>query len=237
MALGSVIFWRLSGNMPASGLPEIEAPRGMVALRRALEGLYPNDRVEPCRSSTERALVVMRREDTGGKVAYREVDRVWFELGKPTKFQAEYDTACDTLIATDVMTYITAFAGKLGALPLRDRGGVYFLPESAVASWRELGARLRGCSAHQLYDITANSGPESVRAVLDSLMHEVRARIEETRAEDIGRRGVKNRLDALDSWREEVRAFESTLGMSLVDLRREIDDFGAELGMKLVLAC
>lgn len=146
------------------------------------------------------------------------------------------------LTADDLSVWLSTMARRERGIPLRERGGVYFIPGGEhVARWRKLARALRAASAHRVYEVPALRTDNAVEAILTALRHDAEEQLKVVADYlDQGPEGVSTRgLNAYGRKAEEVRAkldyYAGLLGVALPDLRaRTVDLAGALTAAKLL---
>ncbi len=262
-SLSSVIDIKLlSGMWEAAGLPEDVFPAPVsenAAFRRALADQQTRRHlVRPLKKRGHFAIVdesVDENEEISHRVSanvflengrvevgmpdvetYDAMDRVeelQFELQRSMDFHMEH------LGHSDVSYFLIQQANRLGALSLRDRGGMYFLPKEQLEEWRTIVSVLRSVSEHKVYEIPALSTDEAVEAILDSLLREVEGEVssfeEALLADNLGVRALNNRVERAEGMREKIGKYAALLGKNLDELTNRVGDIEGKLAAAAIL--
>lgn len=158
-----------------------------------------------------------------------------------TELRTAYNAALAALAPSDVSAWLKIKALKLGAVRLRQRGGIYFIPKSAVVKWEKMVAALEGCSKHKVHSLPSMKSADAVEAILTAVAEDTRKACEKIAAEiadaDLGARALKNRETVTADLLKRVEQYEALLGARLDDLRVAIDETRAAVATAaLVLA-
>lgn len=149
----------------------------------------------------------------------------------------------NVVIADDVSAWLIRSAERLGAVSLRDRGGIYFIPNHALETWTKLTSALVAASngAHTVYSMTTLHEDNAVEAVLDALSIEATeffSKCEEKLEKGTigGKRAIKNRMVDSEKLLEKIRSYENLLGRKLETLTEHLADVELELSAALLAA-
>lgn len=243
-------------ELPKHGLPKswtITSPGLSVALHRAMQtqkgprrlvrglpnnagwALVSERSVETSGKSTELTEVNLEY-DTTVKVALDAVGRLKFDPLTSSFANAIHDAferAQVEVTPTDVSSWLVKMMDRLGGVPLRDTGGIYFIPAYAMDKWRKLVAVLRECSAHVLLNVPALRSDEAVTAIKDALVQQAEAEFNamfDELADGIGERALKNRQATLNELESKIGKYEKLLDVSLVELRAQAEKLTAAMG-------
>jgi len=261
-AAGAVIWWHLSGcvslhslsqawkdrGWSPDDLPEVPSPK--TALRRALraqesktrfvrqvEGGWALVEQRQVPDSSDPAFVILLLAGLG------EDDRPAFARGDETGPELEaavgaaFDLARIELEPADVSSWMVWYGLKLSAVPLRDTGGLYFIPAQTLAQWHELATVVREVSRHTLCEIPAMRSDEAVSAILDAVQREAQAEAEAMEAElakGIGERAINTRLERTEAVEKKISLYEDLLGSKLETLRSRLSVLRSNLSLALL---
>lgn len=148
--------------------------------------------------------------------------------------QVEFDRLRSSLATVDTSNWLVRLAGAMSGVPLRDRGGVYFIPREAVAQLRAVKAALTEAGAkHCLYEIPAMHSAEAVSAVLDAVTVEANDFMTEienaVNSGDIGRKSAVTRGGELAELKSKVEAYSKLLGVSFTSVLGRIESVAKSL--------
>lgn len=154
--------------------------------------------------------------------------------------QAAVQSYVKTLLPVDVSSWLLEVAGcrHVRAVPLRQRGGFYFVPQGALVFWRAVQRAVESVSKHKVVGIPAMRTEECARAVLQAVRREAEAAFDEMEAYlrgevcTRGLNGVQTRLaTAGQKLAGYVRLFEDE---TLKDLQERAEKLkGAEAAVRL----
>ena len=252
---GKIIWWRLSGTLDvneiehawkAAGLDPkllLDSPAPTTALRRAANELAKVRRlVRPLEGKKGYGIVDehAKRDELNWTVECRvklnAVGQVVIEpkehpLGPVVK-EAYYRHLAECEPA-DVGSWLVRLVAKVDGIPLRDTGGVYFVPSDQVAQWEKMAAVIREVSDHVVLGVPALRSDQAVDAILDAL--EVEAAEEARRMEvelaegKIGEEARKNRVWHCEAVEAKVARYEELLGKNLTKITSRLQDLRANL--------
>lgn len=211
-------------------------------------------------TDTGYALVEERRESEGAPLAYNvlvEAEPTGAEPGNDdgddvfsVRVVAQFDDAvedaarelherlnaeAEAVSARTVSRWLVrTVMPAVGAVTLRDRGGVYFVPRSSAETFDKVARIVIGCSSHVVHQIPATTCREAVEAIVAALTAEVRETVVETEHDlDTGltARKAGNRMSILNALQSKVRRYEDALSTSLGELHGQCDALSAELSV------
>jgi hypothetical protein len=107
---------------------------------------------------------------------------------------------------------------RLGGVPLRDRGGVYFVPRGQIETFHKVKEVLGACSSHTLHEIPAMRSGDTIKAILAAVSGEVTQWIkdaEDEMSKGIGQRAARNRAEEGRELVKKVKSYETLLGQPL----------------------
>lgn len=258
---GAVVYWQLSGvvNLEAlhdawlaAGLDELLLPEAVspaVALSRAVKELQGRDVLIRKHPRGGWAVVCERKDGNSlsygvGARVYLEGDKVQFSAEEYTVEEtatvsasvlAEYGLALTSFSTIDISSWLVWLAGKLSAVPLRERGGIYFVPRDSVATVRKIKAALAGISANVVHEIPAMHSAEAVSAVLDALTREANTEIQAVEDEvtgEISRCIANNRIGRIADLERKILSYEDLLGVDFGDFKTRISAIRSKLATK-----
>lgn len=243
---GGVIYWQLTGEVSradlvaafvANGLDEDDAPAlatPEVALGRAVKELQ--GRSVLIRKLKVGGWAVVCESEVNGELQHQQIVRVFLQGEKDNetiqhvaapgceqqaaievaRIVAEYDKVRAALSVVDLSSWLVKTANKLDGVPLRDRGGIYFIPRANIETLRKVKASLAaaksGCIVHE---IPAMHSSEAITAIYDAVGRDASVFISDIEAElnaGIGSRAAKNRVTEVEAFLKKVRNYEGLLG-------------------------
>jgi hypothetical protein len=145
----------------------------------------------------------------------------------------------NVLVPMDISYWLLGLLGQeFDAISLRERGGMYFVPNAHLSTWRKLVQALRMCSAHKVYEIPAMRTEEAVEAILDAVRREMHAKFQEFEEYLLGETSTRG----LNVWERELanasakaEKYAALLGVALPDLTQRAETLqGALQGARLL---
>jgi len=258
--VGASVWWKLKGEVTVVALADAltalglasHAPEGLspeVALTRAVATLRgPGRRVRKLRQAgawlvTDEVEDVAREDlDYSKRLTVRldAIGRVKVQGGswqEEADVVAAYEHHQGHLDTQDISGWLIEQATRIGAVGLREGGGIYFVPAPAMYEWRLFGEALKACAPDStVYALPTMRGDEALRAVVDSLATEVEAEVAKVGGQVIsgalGVRGLNNRAQEARGMADKVRRYESLLGTNLTKLVEAVE----KLDMQIVAA-
>lgn len=260
-AAGAIAFWRLTGAISHAKLmgmwlddglderllPELPSPT--VALHRAMEQLQERRRlIRPLGRGAGWAVVQEQPkgdDDLGYNLTVRaKLDAVGHLVIEPEdsplkgQIVEQFNYQMGTLTQSDVSSWLCTLVNKLSAVPLRETGGVYFIPRGQVAVWKRMAAVLEGASGCVVHEIPALQSADAVAAILDALAHES-AGMAKTMKEDIqklGERGLKARMTECEAYEVKIEMYEKLLGQHQQALHDRLQSLKAAIATAILVA-
>lgn len=142
--------------------------------------------------------------------------------------EGAFDAAGKVLAPPDVGSWLCDKLRALDAVPLKQNGGVYFIPKDRVAKWDRLVAALTKASTHRVHGIPAMRTQDAVDAILAAITAETRAECERMTKEiaeaGLGARALETREKETDSLLGRLERYEGLLGGRLDELRAAIEE-------------
>lgn len=261
---GAVVYWTMSGdvdlsklepawkaaNLPADWMPTPPSPK--AALGRAAKDLQTKQRL--VRQDPKGGWSFVYELTVDGKLDYSVGARV--HLSGPNdetlvldtdtasfqnatedfdRVQLEYARVRATVGAVDASAWLIWIAGKLDAVSLRDRGGVYFVPKANVERFRAVRDCLKGASASRVFMIPAMRSSDAVAAVLEAVTKEASELLQATRdvfTDSLGHRAAKTRVELIDTLINKIEGYEKLLNVKMAEqttqlrtLRKQLADY------------
>jgi hypothetical protein len=261
---GAISWWRLSGTIDeynlqqawkAAGLDEKLLPHSPSAsriLRRVLR--EHENKTTLVRSVAQEVYALARRADENDKLRFveflrarateSEVDGVDLQIeSEDTKLAAEirssFECGRGKLDASDVSGWLCDLVKELKAVSLRDMGGIYFIPFSAVATWQKIIGVLRALSGHFFAEVPALRSDEAVDAILDAVIREAKAEADELERdledpEKLGTRAFKTRATRCEEMSEKVKTYEALLEVNMEPLRERLRSLQANIAAAIL---
>lgn len=250
-AAGATVWWRLRGDVDRLSLQDALAARGLVdyapaphspevALRRAAAVLRGRRRlVRPLKRGSwaivEETLQPSGEELkhwTGPTVSLDKIGRIVVKNSTPEEAQSvkdAYDYHFEALTTEDVSSWLITQVWRLGAVALRDSGGIYYLPPKAMKEWRQIVEALGvATNRHNVYKVpTVRMTKDGARAILDSLLEDINTNVEDIRkgviSGELGVRALETRAARSFDLLGKVEQYEQLLGTKLADVHATLE--------------
>ena len=245
---GQIVYWSLTDGTnvdvlrdgfsaigKAHLIPETQADN--AALKRAIASVFSDKRTLVRPLSGVVGYAVVHEDPSGDEMEYEEEARFALLDGElysnPLDHPANeriseiYSFERKLVTASKLGGVLVRAARELDGIPLRPRGGAYWIPDHQADAWENI-VNVVESSRHGnvTWKLRTTTDENTVNAVCDSLITEVEKEIESLTEEiqegDLGERGIKNRekkaqeLDAL------VSRYEKRLGKTLTQVKEQI---------------
>jgi len=262
---GVVTFWTLSSNTDRAKLQQALNALGLdtpvpertaqAALRAAME---QHARATIQTSKTTRVLVRPLEDRDGYAIVQEEAEGQSLYYSPGVKATLAEDGSLNTygiwdiedayrqeqniLPAANVAGMLTGILSRLGAVALREKGGVYWLPQDAVDAWGLIAKAVEASGeGNAVFQVKTGLDGEAIRAIEAALAHEVRRDTQTIRDEiasgDLGDRALENRKAKAAAIRTKIEHYESILQRQLAGLKDLADRATTEeVGCSLVQA-
>ena len=131
--------------------------------------------------------------------------------------QTEYDRARNTYEASTLSGWLVGQVEQRKAIRLRDTGGIYFVPEGYVDSWRAFGEVIAEASASRVYEVPAVKNEQAVVALVEALSQELHARVAglDQDIDERGVRGLRSKAVRCEELAGKVRVYEALFSTKL----------------------
>lgn len=253
---GAIVWWRLTGHLNLDKLAAAWAAAGLdvkllpgspspvAAMHRAAEEQSGKRRlIRPLQGTRGWAVVDETVKDD--KLEYQQLCTVRLNetqlLIEPhdselaPKIQDRFDYYQRTLTINDSSGWITSLARHLKAVSLRETGGVYFIPETAVDDFRKMAGVIAEVCDHVIYEVPALQTDKAVTAILDAVLREADQEVSMMETEldtgDLKERALNNRLGKTQTITEKIEVYETLLGKSLDGMRDRLEALKAQITM------
>lgn len=257
---GAITYWRLSGDVSIQTLAQVWEdagldPKGLpglpgaeTALKRSLKDLAgPHQLVRPLKGSGYALVNEVTAEEgnvydtglrarlSGESVVVSPTDHV-----HTTDVLTGFERYAKVLIANDISSWLTRVVRRVGAVPLRDTGGMYFVPRHRLDDWRAVARALRAASSHVIFEIPALRSDEAVEAILDAVQvdaeREAKGLEEDLQNPSLTARGLKGKARTTERMLAKVESYEGLLGRTMDGLRKRIEDLKASITVAIMAA-
>lgn len=260
---GAIVWWRLQGDVDIAALAVqwerrgLDAralpapPTGPAALRRAVNELREDRRlVRPLRGDAN-GWAIVRERQCGDDLLHEVELRVTLDaVGRASCSPADhqdarrvhvaYARAMEEVTPADVGPWLCRLLESLDAVPLREHGGVYFVPRPEVPVWRSMCAALAACSQHVISSVPAMRGIDAVEAFIDAAQEEASAEVARLQAElgdtELGARALRTRVARLEKVESKLQRYEMLLGKAVPAVHANIEAVRANAMIALIRA-
>jgi len=254
-AAGALVWWELSGDVSrdaligawkAAGLDDGKVPDPVSpreALKRALDDMRERHLlVRPLAGARGYSLVEERAEDQKLEYAQQltvQVDEAGALVFEPTIHPKQAEVVRRhfeqqwILTPADISGMLLRFCEGLDSVPMRSRGGFYFLPPSGVEKFRLAAQVLRLVSSHSLYEVPAMKSAEAVTAILAAVQHEAEAEaaamVEILDSGEAGARALRSQSKRCERTETKLARYEELLGQRLPELQARLSTLRSRL--------
>ena len=182
---------------------------------------------------TYRTLMTVRMlqgEPNGSRVDATDVEYMDLRLA----IEGSYKTHRLMLAHSDVSAWLIDIAYKLGAVSLRESGGVYFIPRDNTSIWMKVAAALDAAGS-SVFTIPAMKTAEAVAAITDAITAEAVALTQKmedelmaTGDDALGKRALGTRVQAAMELLSKLSTYETLIGKQL-EVRQRVELLSANV--------
>jgi hypothetical protein len=151
-----------------------------------------------------------------------------------------YEIARGELSAAQVSGWLCSKLEGLGALPLRERGGIYFVPSDVAGKWSKLMRAVDASRAGKIHTVPAMRSEEAVEAILSALEAEVSGAIAaldtELASDELGPRALATREREALAMLDKIDRYGKLLGTNLDSLRSQATRAKGSIASAILLA-
>ena len=144
-----------------------------------------------------------------------------------SRLHTAFVAAKGVLAPSDIGHWLCEKLRGLDAVPLKDSGGVYFIPRDIKEKWDKVCTALKACSGHQVFGVPSMRSKDAVDAILAAVAAETRAECDKIATEiadaGLGRRALESRETTTTELLGRLGRYENLLGTRLDELRDAID--------------
>ena len=246
---GAVTYWKLSGDVDLAQLAQAWEAEGLdpawlpaavsatTALQRAVNEQRSADTL--VRKDPKGGWSLVIESKVNQELVYKVAARFWLDTNEAVQCDrpvgpraqaiiAAYTQARSVLSTQDSSNWLVALARRLGAVLLRETGGIYFVPRPCIAKFHAAKRAVAAATAHTVYEIPAIQSAEVTMAVFDALQKEVLdeiADMEKDLANDTVRGStLVARLNHCREVIAKVQGFERLLGKPVGDAVAQLTD-------------
>ncbi len=160
------------------------------------------------------------------------------------RIRASYTRRLGEIEPEDISSWLVKIARKLNSVPLRDTGGIYFIPGGTNGAdlWQRIVDVITRVSAHRVFSIPALKNSDAIAAITDAITQEAEAaaaaldrELGLTGEEQLGARAIKSRQEQVDVLLAKIGAYDELLGVQL-QVRERIERLSASLVQAVLLS-
>jgi len=149
------------------------------------------------------------------------------------------------LRGSQVSTSLVNIITSLGGTRLRPNGSVYWLPESQLERWAQIGQVVENSSQGRkssVYILRHQMDADAVKAIRDAIVQEISQEASKMENEildpesSLGDRALENRRAEALCLRAKVKQYEELLDLGLTDLRGQLDGLETVIAKAALLA-
>ena len=258
---GAIVWWRLEGGLNHADLTEAWKSAGLN------EDLLPNtstldDCLRRAVTTHQRKRYRARPTEVGWALVEEVVtegrDDLTFRTDLKLRIEgeqvvcepaahplasqiaAEFGYLRSELSAVACGSWLVSLVRSLQAVPLRDGGGVYFIPRHHLDAWRTMLGVVRKVSAHVVSEVRALRSEEALAAITDAINRDAEAHFEKVSEEiqkhmtgevTLGERAVETRQQRLRELSTKLETYEQLLGTRLETLRGRMEQIVGALAL------
>lgn len=157
-----------------------------------------------------------------------------------------YERHLWTLDGATVTGWLVALARKLGAVGLKDTGGVYFVPSGGLAAWRTMVGVVRDAARTEVHEIATVLVEAQAERIISAIVSAVeREAGEEAEAMlneladpnlELGKRALATRMERVNALRAKVSSYGELLGASMGQLSARLEQLSASVATAALVA-
>lgn len=227
-------------------------PTNVTALKKALQDVITPDTrghnilIRPLKGMDGRGFVVAQEDPKiKGEMRFRQRHvAIWYNdehyeiepalsSTDQLRLSQEYVRNQKELSSTSVGVCLADVARVMGAIPLREAGGVYWLPDDKLDAWQEFAKDVERAGDNRVYVLKVKATPEMVRCVGDFLCVMAETQISEMMTalekEEVAASVVTTRRKRLDVLTSQIKDFEQAFSRSLTEIDAKLGDAAAAL--------
>lgn len=257
-ATGAIVWWRLAGDTRVEALAEAfvecEIPDGNLpslvgtstALQRAMLAAFGKGGGAQANlirgtSTGAKALVTEVKEGDGSLTYTTGLTAQLNDAGDPVfdppdhpqvdRVRAHYTAQLDLYSSSDIGSWLVKIVELHDGVRLRDTGGVYFVPAKAIPSWEVYVRAIHKATAHRCNTVPSMKSTEAVASILDALVHESTAIVEDLEASlaaEPSKRKAQGAMRRCEAQIEKIAAYSDIVGLGAQKLVERLDELKAQ---------
>jgi len=261
---GITVFWSLTDGTSISKLRDgfdligrqdllPDTQNVAQALRRAIQQNFPtrNKIIRPLKGGIGFAVVHEEEtidENNNRKLVHEEELRVVYSgciLSNPCDhpkmdaIEEAFRVERQQVTAAKLGGILVKACNGLSGIPLRPRGGFYWIPNSKADEWESIVNVIEQANpSNRVWRMKTTTDNETVDAVCDSLVIEVEKQLENLSesilTEDLGKRALKTKETNALELKALVSEYEQILGKTLTKLQEKAEEVHASASVALL---
>lgn len=144
------------------------------------------------------------------------------------RLSKEYHCNLTQIGPTSVGVCLADVVRAMGGVPLRESGGVYWLPDEKLAEWKSFASAVERAGQSRVYALKVRAEPEMIRCVGDNLVTMAQTQLDEmmdaVRKSEVNESTVSSRKRKLESLAKQVEDFEAAFDRSLEEIRPRLEE-------------
>lgn len=149
--------------------------------------------------------------------------------------QTQYTRNRLFLTNVDMSAWLVRMAGKLLAVPLRDRGGVYFVPRGTLPTFRSAKEAIGETNGNIMFLVPAIRSAGVIETIFHAVQNEAAKAIADVENElgdskGVGARAAAGRIMDLQTIDRKIQGYEKLIGAQFGGARAKIVELIARLG-------
>lgn len=267
---GAIVWWSLNNEtsreklregFEAIGRPDLlpTIENDGQALRRAIRNCFPSrgdNLIRPLKGIPGFAVI----EESGGinssgfsELSHRQELSIAISgsaiISNPQDYplvdriKREYFAEKQKVPASKLGKILVDACARLSGIPMRPRGGMYWMPEESLGRWEEIVSVVKNAQhKNRCWKTKTTTDQETVDAVCDSLIIEVEKQLDGvmealTSEENVlGKRALKTKANTALELKNLVAQYEGILSRTLTDLSEKADKVQSATGLALLQA-
>lgn len=254
--VGLIAWWQLTGDvnyrelqmawieagLDEEGLPA--APRSLAALRKALS-VFESRKMMIRPIPKVQGYAVVREDFHDEDPQYTNMFTVRVD-NTTIAFTGEADYNIkkmtlenfkkekEHLSVAEVSAWLVRTAKQAMAVPLRETGGIYFVPENRVDGWRKFVSVVMEISKNVIWEMPALRTDKAIDAIIGALLKDAEAERKAMEAylrEDVDLRkgALERRANTCEAMRQKLAAYEELLGTKIKSVSTIIEALDAKI--------
>jgi hypothetical protein len=246
---GAVTFWRgsdsdrsilergLDDNGLSGLMPKQQTPKAV--LNAALVALYANKTTLIRPLSKKNGFTVVSEDR--GQDENRYDSRYTFEVdddgnvsspsapwAEVCRVRDQYKKSAGVVPAKAITNLLTTAVSRLSGIPLRESGGVYWIPRDKLDDWATYARIVEKAGTGTMVHVMQTAADaSSLRAIKEGILADIQSDVDQIMKDietgDLHEAALEAREARADSLRKRLLEYEGILGETLGDMRKVLD--------------